>query len=60
MSVGKVKSHFVSQVSSMEGREIFPDPTKVLFCSKALEGFLQEFEILGEVGIVSGDTIILL
>jgi hypothetical protein len=60
MSVGKVKSHFASQISAAEGRDIFPDPGKVLFCSQALEGFLQDFEILGDVGIVSGDTIILL
>ena len=60
MAVGKVKKNFISQISSVEGREIFADPTQVLFCSKALEGLLQDSEILGEIGVTSGDTIILL
>jgi hypothetical protein len=60
MSVGRVKKQFASQISAVEGREIFADPTQVLFCSQALEGLLQDSEILGEVGVASGDTIILL
>jgi hypothetical protein len=60
MSVGKVKKQFTAQISAVEGREIFPEPAQVLFCSQALEGLLQDSEILGEVGVVSGDTIILL
>ncbi|MCL1835764.1 MAG: ubiquitin family protein [Oscillospiraceae bacterium] len=60
MTVGKVKNQFISQISAVEGREIFADPAQVLFCSQALEGLLQDGEILGEVGVKSGDTIILL
>jgi hypothetical protein len=32
----------------------------VLFCSQSLEGLLQDSEVLGEVGVQSGDTVILL
>ncbi|MDR0549152.1 MAG: hypothetical protein LBI10_07065 [Deltaproteobacteria bacterium] len=60
MSVGKVKIKFAEQISAVEGREVFADPSRVLFCSRGLEGLLQDFEILGDVGVVSGDTIILL
>ena len=60
MTVGRVKKQFASQISAVEGREIFADPSGVLFCSRGLEGLLQDFEILGDVGVVSGDTIILL
>jgi hypothetical protein len=60
MTVGKVKNQFISQISAVEGRKIFADPTQVLFCSQALEGLLQDSETLGEVGVKSGDTIILL
>lgn len=60
MAVGKVKKQFVSQISAVEGREIFPSPEQVLFCSEGLEGLLQDGEMLGEVGVKSGDTIILL
>ena len=60
MTVGKVKNQFISQISAVEGRSIFTDPAQVLFCSQALEGLLQDGETLGEVGVVSGDTIILL
>jgi len=60
MTVGKVKSRFISQISAVEGREIFADPSQVLFCSQALEGLLQDGEIMGEIGIASGDSIILL
>ncbi len=60
MTVGKVKKQFVSQISAVEGREIFPAPEHVLFCSQSLEGLLQDSEILGEVGVKSGDTAILL
>ena len=60
MTVGKVKNQFISQISAVEGREIFADPLQVLFCSQALEGLLQDGEVLGEVGVTSGDTIILL
>ena len=60
MSVGKVKRQFISQISAVEGRDIFADPSQVLFCSQALEGLLQDSESLGEVGVTSGDTIILI
>lgn len=60
MSVGKVKGQFISQISAVEGREIFPTSDQVLFCSRALEGLLQNGETLSDVGIKSGDTIILL
>ncbi len=60
MTVGKVKKQFIRQISAVEGRELFVDPARVLFCSRALEGLLQDSEILGEVGIESGDTVILL
>ncbi len=60
MTVGKVKKQFVSQISAVEGREVFPSPDQVLFCSQSLEGLLQDCEILGEVGVKSGDTAILL
>ena len=60
MMVGKVKQQFISQISAVEGREIFSDLSQVLFCSRALEGLLQDSEILGEIGVASGDTIILL
>ena len=60
LSVGKVKRQFVAQISAVEGREIFADSSKVLFCSRALEGLLQDGEILGDVGVASGDTVILL
>jgi hypothetical protein len=60
MPVGKVKKQFVSQISAVEGREIFSVPGQVLFCSQSLEGLLRDSEILGEVGVQSGDTIILL
>ena len=60
MAVGKVKEQFANQISAVEGREIFADPARVLFCSWALEGLLQDAETLGEVGVESGDTIILI
>lgn len=60
MSVGKVKKQFAAQISAVEGREVFADPAQVLFCSQALEGLLQDGEVLGDVGVASGDTIILL
>lgn len=60
MTVGKVKKQFTQQISAVEGREVFTNPTQVLFCSKSLEGLLQDDEILSEVDVVSGDTIILL
>ena len=60
MTVGKVKNEFISQISSVEGREVFAEPSQVLFCSRSLEGLLQDNETLGEIGVVSGDTIILL
>ncbi len=60
MSVGKVKEAFIAQISAVEGREIFADKSQVLFCSRALEGLLGDKEILGEMEIQSGDTIILL
>lgn len=60
MSVGKVKRQFISQISAVEGRNVFAAPDQVLFCSEALEGLLSDGEILGEVGVKSGDSIILL
>lgn len=60
LSVGKVKRQFIGQISLVENRNIFPNPDEVLFCSRQLEGLLQDQEILGEVGIVGGDTIILI
>lgn len=60
MSVGRVKRQVVDQIASLEGHSVFPQSDKVLFCSAQLQGLLQDSEILGEVGIVSGDTIILL
>lgn len=60
MTVGKVKKMFTEQISAVEGRALFPSPDQVLFCSQLLEGLLQDSEILGQVGVESGDTIILL
>lgn len=60
LSVGRVKRQVISQISAVEGREVFSDPEQVLFCSRGLEGLLQDSETLGEVGMKSGDTIILL
>jgi len=60
MPVGKVKKQFISQISAVEGREVFAEPKQVLFCSQSLEGLLQDSEILGDVGVKSGDTVILL
>jgi len=60
MTVGKVKNQFISQISAVEGREIFANFSQILFCSQSLEGLLQDSEILDEVGVTSGDTIILL
>ena len=60
MTVGKVKKQFVSQISAVEGREVFASPEQVLFCVKSLEGLLGDSEILGEIGVKSGDTIILI
>lgn len=60
MTVGKVKKQFIGQISAVENREIFADPNQVLFCSKGLEGLLQDHEVLGDIGVKSGDTIILL
>ena len=60
MTVGKVKKQFIAQISAVENRLIFADAAEVLFCSCRLEGLLQEHELLSEVGVSSGDTIILL
>ncbi|MDR1589323.1 MAG: hypothetical protein LBS51_03940 [Oscillospiraceae bacterium] len=60
MTVGKVKKQFIGQISAVENRDIFSKDEGVLFCSKQLGGLLQDQEILGEVGVKSGDTIILL
>ncbi|HWR55741.1 MAG TPA: ubiquitin-like domain-containing protein [Negativicutes bacterium] len=60
MTVGKVKEQFIAQISAVENQKIFADESQVLFCSTQLEGLLQDQEILGEVGVKSGDTIILL
>lgn len=60
MTVGRVKRLFISQISAVEGRALFADPAQVLFCSKELEGLLRDGEALSEVGVKSGDTVILL
>lgn len=60
MTVKKVKKQFVEQISAVENREVFVNTDQVLFCSVRLEGLLQDHEILGGVGVTSGDTIILL
>lgn len=60
MTVKNMKKQFVEQISVVESREVFADADQVLFCSVRLEGLLQDQEILGGVGVTSGDTIILL
>ncbi|MCL2699924.1 MAG: hypothetical protein FWE68_06385 [Defluviitaleaceae bacterium] len=60
MPVGKVKEQFVTQISAVEGRKVFAAPEQVLFCVQSLEGLLRDSEILGQVGVKSGDAIILL
>ena len=60
MPVGRVKQQFIRQISAVEGHAVFAQPEQVLFCSQSLEGLLQDSEILGDVGVKSGDTIILL
>ena len=60
MKVGTVKENFIKQISALEGRNLFSNPNKILTCSQSLEGMLQDNEILGEIGIKSGDTIILI
>ena len=60
MTVGRVKKQFAAQISAVEEREIFADPSRVLFCSQGLQGLLQDHEILGDLGVESGDVIILL
>lgn len=60
MTVGVVKREFIRQISEVENHALFDDPSQVLFCSRQLEGLLEDGETLGEVGMKSGDTIILL
>lgn len=60
MSVGRVKKQFITQIAAVEGREIFASPEQVIFCVQSLEGLLRDSEILGEVGVRSGDIVILL
>lgn len=60
MTVGKVKKQIIKQITAVENRDIFADNADVLFCSTNLEGLLQDHEILSEVGVKSGDSIILL
>lgn len=60
MTVGAVKRAFIRQISELENHALFEDPSQVLFCSRQLEGLLQDDETLVEVGVKSGDTIILL
>lgn len=60
LSVGRVKREFIAQISAVENLNIFSDPAEVLFSSRQLEGMLQDNEILEEVGVKSGDTIILI
>ena len=60
MTVRRVKRDFIKQIMQAENREIFPNPDEVLFCSSNLEGLLQDSEIIGEVGVKSGDKIMLL
>lgn len=60
MTVGAVKREFIRQISELENHALFADPSQVLFCSRQLEGLLEDSETLAEVGVKSGDTIILL
>lgn len=60
MSVRRVKQDIIAQITSLESRDIFANPNEVLFCSVSLRGLLQDNELLGEVGVKSGDSIILL
>ena len=60
MTVGQVKREFIKQICELENHALFADPSQVLFCSRQLEGLLQDNETLLEVGVKSGDTIILL
>ena len=60
MTVGRVRRKFIEQITLVENREIFENNDEVLFCSTNLEGLLQDQEVLGEVGVKSGDHIILL
>ncbi len=60
MTVGKVKAQIMKQIALVENRDIFPDRDAVLFCSVDLEGLLQDGEVLGEVGVKSGGTVMLL
>jgi hypothetical protein len=60
LPVGRVKKEFIEQICAVEMRKVFADPSDVLFSSRQLEGMLQDNEILGEVGVKSGDTIILI
>ncbi len=60
LSVGKVKRDFIKQIEAVEGRQIFEDATQVLFCSRNLGGLLSDNEVLGNLEIKSGDTIILI
>lgn len=60
LSVKNVKKQFIDQICAVEDRQVFADAGQVLFCSVRLQGLLQDSEILGGVGVTSGDTIILL
>ncbi|MDL2217506.1 hypothetical protein LJC27_02495 [Christensenellaceae bacterium OttesenSCG-928-M15] len=60
MSVRRVKKDMIAAITAVENRELFAKPEEVLFCSANLEGLLQDSEILGEIGVKSGDKIILL
>lgn len=60
LTVKNVKKQFIDQICAAEDRQVFADAGQVLFCSVRLKGLLQDGEVLGEVGVTSGDTIILL
>ena len=60
MTVGRLKAQIISQITTVENDAVFPDPASVLFCSLELGGLLQDQEVLGQVGVRSGDRIMLL
>jgi len=60
MTVGTVKKEMIEQISAVENMTVFPDPDKVLVCSINMEGLLQDSDTLGNIGVNSGDRIMLI
>ena len=60
MTVGTVKREMIEQISAVENMTVFPDPDKVLVCSINMEGLLQDSDTLGNIGVNSGDRIMLI